>query len=310
MKKNAKFVWMLILAGSIVACKNASSENESIAEATTDAAAATESVSSSAKSEEEKTARYETKDRKMLRKADLKFEVKDVATSTRNIENATQKFGGLITESNLVSHEIDTDLTKVSIDSTLQTRKFYVDNTITLRIPSQNLDTLVASIEKEIIYLDSRNKSANDVSLELLANKLRQARNNNASQRIASAIDKKGNKLNQIVDAEENVQGKNEEADNSRIENMAITDQVNFSVITLNLYQPESFMQRMLPNVKSTNAYRPHLGLQIWDSLKTGWFILEDILAFFTKFWSIALLGFLAWIGYKKFGIKSKKSLV
>lgn len=310
MKKNAKFVWMLILAGSIVACKNANSENESIAEATTDAAAATESVSSSAKSEEEKAVRYETKDRKMLRKADLKFEVKDVATSTRNIENATQKFGGLITESNLVSHEIDTDLTKVSIDSTLQTRKFYVDNTITLRIPSQNLDTLVASIEKEIMYLDSRNKSANDVSLELLANKLRQARNNNASQRIASAIDKKGNKLNQIVDAEENVQGKNEEADNSRIENIAITDQVNFSMITLNLYQPESFMQRMLPNVKSTNAYRPHLGLQIWDSLKTGWFILEDILAFFTKFWSIALIGFLAWIGYKKFIIKSKKSLV
>lgn len=310
MKKNAKFVWMLILAGSIVACKNASSENESIAEASTDVAAATESVSSSAKSEGEKVVPYETKDREMLRKADLKFEVKDVATSTRNIENATQKFGGLITESNLVSHEIDTDLTKVSIDSTLQTRKFYVDNTITLRIPSQNLDTLVASIEKEIMYLDSRNKSANDVSLELLANKLRQARNNNASQRIASAIDKKGNKLNQIVDAEENVQGKNEDADNSRIENMAITDQVNFSVITLNLYQPESFMQRMLPNVKSTNAYRPHLGLQIWDSLKTGWFILEDILAFFTKFWSIVLLGILAWVGYKKFVIKSKKSLV
>lgn len=299
MKKNTKFVWVLMLTMSIIACKKASSENEAVADV--EMAAEAKSIADTvATSKLGNVAKYETKNRKMLRKADLKFEVKDVAQSTRNIEKVTQKLGGLITESNLVSHQTETDITKVSIDSTLQTRKFYVDNVLSLRIPNQNLDTLITAIEKEIVYLDSRNKSADDVSLQLLANQLKQARNKNTVQRITSAIDKKGNKLNQIVDAEEQVQTKNEDTDNSRIENLALIDEVNFSTVTLNIYQPESFVQTMLPNVKSTNAYRPHLGLQIWDSIKTGWFILEDILAFFTKFWSVALLLFLAWLGYKK----------
>jgi hypothetical protein len=57
----------------------------------------------------------------------------------------------------------------------------------------------------------------------------------------------------------------------------------------------------MLANEKSINAYRPNIGLQIWDSLKTGWFTLEKIISFVVVLWPLFLIGTVAWVGYKKY---------
>ena len=61
------------------------------------------------------------------------------------------------------------------------------------------------------------------------------------------------------------------------------------------------FDVEMVPNEKSSNAYGPNIGLQIWDSVKTGWFMLENIVSFLVVLWPFALLGFLGLLGYKKF---------
>jgi hypothetical protein len=71
--------------------------------------------------------------------------------------------------------------------------------------------------------------------------------------------------------------------------------------LTLNIYQDESIKQEMVANEKSINAYRPNIGLQIWDSVKTGWFMLEHIIAFVVVLWPFVLIGFLGFLGYKKF---------
>ena len=39
----------------------------------------------------------------------------------------------------------------------------------------------------------------------------------------------------------------------------------------------------------------------IWDSIKTGWFMLENIVSFIVVLWPFALIGFLGFLGYKKF---------
>jgi hypothetical protein len=135
----------------------------------------------------------------------------------------------------------------------------------------------------------------------MLSNELAQKRSNSSEKRIENAIDSKGKKLNQIVDAEENLANKREQNDASKIQNLSLQDQVNFSTLTLNIYQDESIKQEMVANEKSINAYRPNIGLQIWDSIKTGWFMLEHIISFIVVLWPFALLGFLGFFGYKKY---------
>ena len=126
---------------------------------------------------------------------------------------------------------------------------------------------------------------------------------------MESAIDKQPRKLNDIDASENGLLTKQENADNSKIENLAINDKVAFSTVTLAIYESEKVKQELVANEKSVNAYRPHIGLQIWDSLKTGWFILEGILAFIAKLWSLILIAILGVLLYKKYGRKVKPAV-
>ncbi|WP_395075073.1 DUF4349 domain-containing protein [Flavobacterium sp.] len=236
-----------------------------------------------------------------LVKADIKFKVKNVPKSTYAIEDATTKFGGFVTYTNLQSTISEKNETKVSQDSTLETTKYIVENNITIRVPNTRLDTVIKTIAKQVDFLDYRLITADDVSLEILKNQMAQNRSNTSEKRIEKAIDEKGKKLNNIIDAEDYLNDKKVQNDNSKLENLSLKDQVSFSTLTLQIYQRETVKQEMIANEKSINAYRPNIGLQIWDSLKTGWFMLEAIIAFVVQLWGIALLGFLTWFGYKKF---------
>lgn len=294
MNKNTKIVLTLLALGLIVACK------ESVAEETPDYS---ENVATDSTSVVSSSAAVENKNsnRKFVRTADVKFKVKNVAKSTYAIEDATTKFGGFVTYTHLQSNIHSEDRTKVSQDSTLVTTKYKVDNNITIRVPNTKMDTLIKTIAKQIHFLDYRIIKADDVSLQMLSNELAQKRSNSSEKRLANAIDSKGKKLNQVVDAEVTLDAKKEQNDASKLQNLSLQDQVNFSTLTLNIYQDESIKQEMVANEKSINAYRPNIGLQIWDSVKTGWFMLENIVSFVVVLWPFALIGFLGFLGYKKF---------
>jgi uncharacterized protein DUF4349 len=279
---------LLVLAYS---CKQSYEEKSEEAAATE---STSEVISSSAAVEKKDS------DRKFVRTADLQFKVKNVAKSTYEIENVTNRFGGFVTYTNLQSHVNEKEETRVSQDSILETTKFTVENDITIRVPNTKLDTLLKSIAKEIDFLDSRLIKADDVTLQLLSNKMAQKRSSSTENRIEKAIDDKGKKLNGIIDAEENLVTKKEQNDNAKLSNLSLNDQINFSTVSIKLYQREAIKHELYASEKSINKYRPHLGLQIWDSLKTGWFMLESIIAFVIQLWALFLIAILGYLGYTK----------
>ncbi|ESU28274.1 hypothetical protein FLJC2902T_16220 [Flavobacterium limnosediminis JC2902] len=283
----------LLVISLAVSCKQGAKEEIMVGETS-------ETVSSNVVSS---SAAVENKDsnRKFIRTADIKFKVKNVAQSTYVIENATTKFGGFVTYTNLQSEILERNETKVSQDSTLESIKYQVKNDITIRVPNTKLDTVIKSIAKQINYLDYRVIKADDVSLQLLANQMAQNRSGNHEKRVENAIDTKGKKLNTIIDAEENLDAKKEQNDNSKLQNLSLKDQVNFSTLTLQIYQNEAVKHEMLANEKSINAYRPHIGLMLWDSVKTGWYFLENIIAFIVQLWGFILILAGGYFVYKKY---------
>ena len=295
MKTIPKVSCAVLLVALAYSCKNGESAEKSSSDYAAESVADSASVSSSAA----KVKKGDT--RKVIRTADLTLKVVDVAKSTYRIENVVDKFGGFVTFTDLKSTINDKSETRVSQDSILETTKYTVANDMTIRIPNKQLDTVLQSLRKEIDFLDSRKVSQEDVSLQLLANKMAQNRSENSENRIEKAIDTKGKKLNNVIDAEETLANKKEENDNKKIENLSLNDKVNFSTINLSLYQREVIKNQLYASEKSINKYRPNLGFQIWDGLKSGWFMLEGIIAFVAQLWSLILIGFLAWFGYKKF---------
>ena len=294
MKQVSKLGLAVLLLGIAFACKQATTSDEASAETAADSVGVGTTSSNAAVVKKESN-------RKFVRTADLKFKVKNVAKSTYAIENIVAKNGGFVTFTDLKSTVNEKSETKISQDSTLETTRFTVDNTITLRVPNTQLDTVLKSMVKEVAFLDSRLIKADDVALQLLSNKMAQKRLTSHQKRLEKGIDTKGKKLNDITNAEDKVLDRETESDETVLKNLSLEDQVNFSTVTLYLYQRESVLQEIVANEKSINAYRPHIGLQILDGLKTGWFMFEAIIAFIVQLWSIIVLIILGLFIYKKY---------
>lgn len=301
MKHYSKMGLALLLFGLAFGCKQSDGSMEESA-ATSETIGTTDMISSNAAVEPKNSIR------KFVRTADIKFKVKNVAKSTYSIENSIVKNGGFVTLTDLKSNINERKTTKISQDSLVETTKYTVDNSITFRVPNTALDTVLQSIVKEIDFLDNRLIKADDVSLQMLSNKLAQKRLQKSQSRTEKAIDSKGKKLNQIVDAEDKVLDKETNNDAHLLNNLSLENEVYFSTVTLYLYQRESIKNEVIANDESVNSYRPNIGLQIVDSLKTGWYMLEAIIAFIIQLWSIILLGVLGYFIYRKY-IQKQQSI-
>ncbi|PKB15075.1 DUF4349 domain-containing protein [Flavobacterium sp. 5] len=279
---------VLLFAG----CKKSDAPQEETVSAN---AISADTVSSSAAVEKEGSTR------KFIRTADIKFKVKNVTQSTYTIENITNKFDGFVTYTNLQSNIIDEFETKISLDITLQTIRYNVENDITIRVPNKRLDTVIKSIAKQIDFLDYRIIKADDISLKMLSNQLSQTRSASNEKRIEKAIDTKGKKINDIMDAENTLANQKEQNDTAKLDNLSIQDQVNFSTLTIKIYQNESVKTEVIANTKDSNFYKPNIGIRILDSLKSGWYVLLNIIVFLFEIWWLLILAIGGFFLYKKF---------
>ena len=244
--------------------------------------------------------------RKFIRTADLKFKVKNVIQSTYDIENITSRQGGFVTSTELTSDISHTTETAVSADSTLAATYYTVTNSMTIRVPNAKLDTTLKEIARNIDFLDYRTIKAQDVALNILANDLTQKRLKKNEGRLIDAIDNRGKKLNETANAEELLLNKQEEADNAKVSNMSLADQINFSTINLLIYQRQDVKYELVSNNKDIDAYTPSFGSKLLDSLRFGWDILDEFLNFLVKSWGIVLFAVIVYFFYKIYRRKFK----
>ena len=292
-----KIILGLGLSILLFGCSQSSNESDSMAQDSTSNAF----ISSSAAVENGKDTT-----RRFIRSADLKFKVKSVIKSTYDIEDITNRQGGFVTFTNLTSNIDNATTTAVSADSSLETTYYTVTNSITLRVPNTKLDTTIKEISNNIDYLDFRIIKAEDVALQILSNNLTQKRSAKNEERFTNAIDNRGKKLNETTVAEEILLSKQEQADNAKISNLSLTDQIKFSTINLSIYQRQTIKRELISNDKNIDAYEPGFGTKILDALVYGWDILETFIVFLTKLWGLFLFAIFVYFIYKKYGHKLK----
>lgn len=286
----SKTVLILILFYFFFSCKNASTEMS-------ESAATKKYENNSAVADTSENDASST--RQFIKTTSMKFRVDNVQKTTDIIEKTVTKAGGFVSKMQLESNVLDKTSTKISLDSLVETTKFLVSNDISIRIPNKYLDRAIDTIAKQIKFLDSKNISQDDVTLQLLANTLEQKRDENYAKRLSKAIDEKGKNLTKIVDAEKNMAENNLAKDDARIDNLNLDDQVNFSTMSLNIYQNESILQEKILDVKSAASFKPNFGLQIIESIQTGWNVLGSIITFLFSLWSVFLIIFIGFFCYK-----------
>jgi hypothetical protein len=243
-------------------------------------------------------------DKKFIRTGDVKFKVNDVVHATYAIENTIAKFHGFITTTDLASHIDHHSIEKVSADSSLETTQYSVNNNMTFRVPNAKLDTVLKSIGSLVEYMDYRIIKAEDVTLQLLGNEIRLGRISDYEKRLKKGIDNRGGKLPDLVDAEENILNKQEQADNSFIANQYLDDQIEYSTVNLTIYQKAETKRALIVNADNIKEFEPWFGKKLVESLVDGWEILEVFILFMARFWGFILLGGIIMILVKRYRYK------
>jgi len=246
-----------------------------------------------------------SQDRKFIRTADIRFRVKDVAKTTERIEHITSAFGGFITLTQLNSSIDRTTTTPVTADSSLECTYYTVSNDISLRVPNTYLDTVTYLIAKEISFLNSRTIKADEVSFQLLANKMARSRADRNTRRMENVVKERRGKVGEVIEAEDRIDEKAEQRDEAIVNHLALTDQVNFSTVSLSLYQRPSISKEMVLSDKIIEPFQPGLGARLLDSLKTGWQVVEVLFLFVVKLWGVLVLAIFGYFVWKRFKAKS-----
>ena len=283
--------WLLL---SVLSCsKNGESLSDQKAMMATDSVAAMVSSSAAVENPKDNT-------RKFIRTAELKFRVKDMLKSTYIIEGIASKKGGFVTYTNLTSDVNEIFSTSISADSSLESTRFTVTSVITLRVPNTQLDSTLREISKQIDYLDFRIIKAEDVALQILANDLTQKRSAKNEERLTRAIDNRGKKLTETTNAEETLLNKQEQADNAKVSNLSLADQIKYCTVNLTIYQRPSMRRELIANDKNIEAYQPSFLSKLGESLRFGWSNLEEFILAITQLWALFLFIGLGYLAYKK----------
>lgn len=229
--------------------------------------------------------------RKFLRTADLQFKVKDVRKSSEQIEDLTTRYGGFVSYSHLHSDEQEKKTVVISEDSLLQVSSVSVENDIIIRIPNQYLPGILKELNSMMLYVDHRTIKAEDVRLQMLSNDLANKRQEKFVDRNQTVHENRKGNIGTAVEAEETLLDHQTVADNHKIQNLSLQDQVDFSTLTIKLYQATFLNKVMVENRQHIDNYRPNVLLRIWDSVRTGWMFLEDVIVILIRLWVFIVIG-------------------
>lgn len=236
--------------------------------------------------------------KKFIVTSELKFRVKDVVNATYTIEDHTAKAGGYITDTRLRSEVSQTTQTPVSTDSLLESVHYTVTNTMTVRVPKQQLDPFLRGVGQVVDFFDYRVIHADNVGLKLLANNLEQKRIKDFASR--GSKNAAANSTPEEYNYEESRLNKLTQSDEALIENMQLSEDIHYSTVQLDFYQNSSVVNTLIANPQNIKAYEPGFGTQLLHSLQYGWGMVQALLLFLVRFWAVLLFIAAAFIAYKR----------
>ena len=247
--------------------------------------------------------------RRMIRTADIRFRVKDAVQSTYAIEDIVRHFDGFVTSTELRSQVHRTENIPTSEDSLVELVHYTMVNQLTFRVPNHRLDTVLKTLAGQVDFMDHRTINANDVALELLRNRLAQARVAKHEERVKDAIDEQGRKLKETLPAEDRLLDRQASSDEALLANLGMEDRIAYSTVTLDLYQRPSTRTSALASPPRIEPWSPGFGAQLKASLADGWAVVEWLMLAIVKGWSVILLAAISWAVWRK-ARRAKPSLV
>lgn len=228
--------------------------------------------------------------RVFVRKADLEFKVKDVKQATFDIEKIVSDNKGYVINTILESQTNYKNTIRVSKDTVKDVIHFTVKNNITIRVPNDALDKTLSEIALLMDYIDYRKITSDDVTKQLHLAKLSENRYSHHKKRVEQVITKQGKKLNQTVEAENELLEKQQIADDTKVNTLELLHDVAYSTVNISIYQRETSKTESYLFSEPQEPYEPSFIEKLGTSMATGanWF--GNVILFFVALWPMFLI--------------------
>lgn len=208
---------------------------------------------------------YSSGKTKLIKTLNYRFEVENVNKTTEAIESAVKKYPAYISAS------------KMRIENP------YMENTITIRVQSEFFQDLVKDIDQQAKVIHHRDITTQDVAKEFVDLESRLKTKREVEQRYAEILRKKAGTITELLEAEQKIGGLHEEIEATIGRINHLKDQVSYSTINLEFYQP---VTHQLANTEDNS-----IGKDFSEALSAGWSGLVNFALVLAYVWPLLVIG-------------------
>lgn len=197
----------------------------------------------------------------IIRNANLRFQVKDLAASHSRVAAMLKKYNAYFgnDNSNSNARELSSD--------------------VVIRVPAVNFDKLLAELEGESVYINYKNITAEDVTGEYMDLEARIKTHREIEQRYLVIL-KQAGKVTDMLEIEEKLGEVREKIEAAEGRIKLLQDRVAYSTVTVNMYQSLDY------------APGPQIGFisNLKEAFANGWLSLVEFVLSLVRVWPFALL--------------------
>jgi hypothetical protein len=202
----------------------------------------------------------ELEEKKIIRTANLRMQVKSFEQASRDIRSLAQRFSAEI-----ASEEI-------------QQYGEMLENRMTVRVKPERFDSLLLSLEQMAIHLDFRSLNAEDVTRQYIDLETRLASKRAVVERYRELLQQAKN-VSEVLNVEENLRKVVEEIESVEGQLRYLSRQVDMSTIQLTYYE---------------RSRQPLAQRSFWsriaEGFSRGWQLLKDLAVGLVAAWPIVLI--------------------
>lgn len=215
-------------------------------------------------------------DRKLIKNGNISFEVHDLDATRNRIETLLSTYNGYISSDNEYASEDR------------------ISNTLNIRVPSENFDTLLTEISKGVKKFDNKSISIRDVTEQFLDIEAR-LKNKKELENKYLEILKKANNVREILDVERELSKLREDIEATEGRLQYLQNQISFSTLHVTFYKTQQ-TSGIGFSEKLSNAF------------KNGLENINSFFLFFINYWPFFLAFILVFFYFRRKRNNRKKS--
>lgn len=252
-------------------------------------------------------ATFDDGQRKFIRTAQAQFRVKDVYSSALAIEDVAAQQGGFIVNNNISAQTMRVQRRPAGDGKLIELVEYTVRGTLSVRVPSDKTQDFLRAIASQMEFLDQRSFDAADAQFQMLRQQLAYQREQQAQMELGQAM-QSGDRLDRKSEVIAARTGAKLQRDEALIQQKEFEDKVDYSTITLTLYQLSKIRQTEMVDVEAVfQKHSPGFFTRLFDALRVGWYGVLDMFIGLMNVWPLWLVMGLGLYGLRRWAVSRRK---